>query len=270
MLRHGSARRCAARLSFQTHPGAAPPCAPLRRSQMQQHRHAHSTCTFFFFIEDPSMNCSTTLLAFEDAFRHVDEHMSTNNAVMGASLIAISLPLLLYGYKTFLPVVSLLAGLVVSWLIVQTTTSVDCPVRVVMLLVSVITAIVLCVCLLRKMLFLLGAGAFAATTHFVYEALPWTSSEASGRSVYYWGATAAASLVGAAVVCCRQKDTLILATAMIGACALSSGVYVLTMPPAWVLALLIVPVSTASVYVQHSLRTKANAKKSRSNGATQS
>ena len=208
------------------------------------------------------MNCTSIVGAYEEAFEHVNAHASTNSVILGLVLLGASLPLLVYGYKTFLPATSLLAGLVVSWLVLRATEGSDCTARVTMTVVGSIAAVVLCVCLLNKALFVLGAGAFGATAHYMYDVLPIVAPEAwGGRSIYYWATVAVASAVGGVAVCCNKDEALIISTAVVGACALTGSVFALASPPAWVAAPIIAPSAAASVVVQHHIRRRADARR---------
>lgn len=206
------------------------------------------------------MNCTDVVNAYEDAFERANEHVSANNVVLGLVLLGASLPLIVYGYKTVLPATSLLAGLAASWLALQATAGADCIARLTMTVVGAIAAVVLCACVLKKALFVLGAGAFGATAHYMYNVLPIDAPAAwGGRSVYYWLAICSSAAAGGVAVRCNEEGSLVVSTAIVGACALTGSVFALASPPPWSAAPTIALSAAASVVVQQRLQRRDHA-----------
>jgi hypothetical protein len=104
--------------------------------------------------------------------------------------------------------------------------AVGCEERLLASAAAALAGTVLALCVFRGGLFLLGATAFGAVAHVVYEALvaSGTVSDASaprvlGRSAYHYAAVGGGALVGAVATCAQRKHFVRVVTSLLaGGC----------------------------------------------------
>ena len=113
-------------------------------------------------------------------------------------------------------VVGGVGGAVAAFVLTALVDDMACGVRLAVAGVSGAVGALLALCVLRTGVFLLGAGGLATVTHFVYDALPLEGGALLGRSAYYYGAMAAAALVGGVLAHCQRRDVLRLASSLVG------------------------------------------------------
>jgi len=136
-------------------------------------------------------------------------------------LLAVSVATMLAGRRFFKPLAAVLvAGMAIVAMHALTRT-LPCPWPVVTGVVAATCAALLVVCLLHRGIFLLGAAAFAITTHFVHDSLTvdWDALDVpsvQGRSLVYWIAMAASIVAGGVAVHLGRRQVLVALTSVAG------------------------------------------------------
>lgn len=137
--------------------------------------------------------------------------------------------LLVAGELLARPLAGLVAGTTsaVGVFVVTQPFGVACPWRLGLSLAAAVGAAALALCLLKGGLFALGATAFGATAHVVYQALPMDPGDAVflGESVYYYGSVAVAGLLGAVVSVVTRTYVLRITTSLLGGSGVAATTY---------------------------------------------
>ena len=208
------------------------------------------------------INCTD----LDRAAMRAEEMLTESDAAFGVAitaLSALSLLLLAAGEQLMRVVGALVAGVAAAGSVFLVTATLEdvllsCVARLAVAAVAGMCAAVLTVCIFRTGLFVLGAASFGVTTHLVYEALPIPAdagAEILGRSVYYYVAMAAMTLLGAVVGFMQRREFVRISSSLLGGGGLVLGVHLVadradaTVPPLALLAVLIAA-TVAGVAVQ--------------------
>jgi hypothetical protein len=149
--------------------------------------------------------------------------------ILPITLSFISFTFLITGFYTFKPLMAV-GGSLASFVAVYTMLdNLVCETKLLITAVCSLCVLFLILCLLKFGLFVIGAAAFAATTHYVYETIPESTFPEDiptfqNRSIIYWISMLLGIIVGAVTVHFGKDQVIIIVTSLLGGFGVSVSI----------------------------------------------
>jgi len=183
------------------------------------------------------MNDESVCTDLDDLYNGMLALMDANSdsfwITVASLVLAISLPLLLFGQYIIRCAFALVAGifgLVLGYGLTLLMDPISCEWRLAMSGIFSGVSVLLVSCMIKLGFFLLGGAAFGAFAHYIYESLPHEQFPIPfmlfGRNGVYWTTVTSAGVIGALISVTRRKDFFLLGSSMLGGAGLATSVYI--------------------------------------------